>query len=212
MCCPPPQKLKRCLPCPRCPVASPSAHVAQPTEEGSSSRGWASGTAEASFFPRMWRLMRHGSTTTTTASAWTSFFCRRTVRRSQPKSWCHRTCMPCNSSAQRVTLAHWEEASSSPHGGALCFPDLGFPPKFVDPARPGASLGVAGCRAQRALCGWLDAQDAGHMELGSACIGCGDPTWRRCWACCVGLCAEFMEAQLHSLWGEAEDAVCHLTK
>ena len=81
---------------------------------------------------------------------------------------------------------------------ALCFPDLGTLPPFMDPrlfpraprGRPWASLGAAGSKAHRALRGWLEAQEAGHLELGSACIGCGDPTWRRCWACCVGLCAE----------------------
>ena len=203
--CPPPQKLKCCLLCPRCPVASLSAHVAQLTKEGSSSCGWASGTAEASFFPRMWLLMRHGSTTTTTASAWASFFWRSTVPRSQPKSWCDRTCMPCNSGAQRVTLGFWGEASFSPHGGTG--PSV---------SRTWASRVVLSGDTGRAW-GWLDAGpfvDGWTPKMQATCGLSLHRLWRPNVATMLGLglCAECFSWRhncIHySLWGETEDAVC----
>ena len=51
---------------------------------------------------------------------------------------------------------------------ALCFPDMGTLPTFMDPrlfpraprGRPWASLGTDGSKAHRALRGWLEAQDA----------------------------------------------------
>ena len=77
-----------------------------------------------------------------------------------------------------------------------CFPQALFPPRFIDPrlfprptrGRPWATLGPAGTRALRASRGWLEAQSARTLELGTGCIECGDPTWRVCWGCCVGLC------------------------
>ena len=78
-----------------------------------------------------------------------------------------------------------------------CFPSESFPPKFIDPrlfprpsrGRPWAALGPEGSRALRALRGWLEAQDAKTLVLGSGCLECGDPTWRACWGCCAGLCS-----------------------
>ena len=66
--------------------------------------------------------------------------------------------------------------------------------KFVEPrlypraprGRPWPAWGPAGARA---LCGWLDSQEAGTLQLGTECIDCGDPTRRFCWSCCVGLCS-----------------------
>ena len=67
-------------------------------------------------------------------------------------------------------------------------------PIFIEPrlfpraarGRPWPVWGREGARAHRALCGWLEGQDAGVLQLGTACTECGDPTRRVCWSCCVG--------------------------
>ena len=78
-----------------------------------------------------------------------------------------------------------------------CFPSECYPPKFVNPrllfprpfrGRPWTALGHEGNRALRALRGWLEAQDAKTLEMGTGCLECGDPTRRVCWSCCAGLC------------------------
>eukprot|EP00435_Cladocopium_sp_Y103_P031886 s950_g8.t1 len=80
----------------------------------------------------------------------------------------------------------------------LCFNERGFPARFCDPRMfpkspregPWPAFGVVGCRAQRSLGGWLDAQKTRHFDMGTGCSECGDPTTRVCFACCVGLCIE----------------------
>ena len=71
-------------------------------------------------------------------------------------------------------------------------------PIFLEPrhfpraprGRPWPAWGREGARAHRALCGWLESQEARVQHLGTACTECGDPTRRVCWACCVGMCSD----------------------
>ena len=55
--------------------------------------------------------------------------------------------------------------------------------------RPWPAWGQAGTRAHRAPSSWLESQGAGTLQLGTACLDCGDPTRCVSWACCVGLCS-----------------------
>ena len=71
-------------------------------------------------------------------------------------------------------------------------------PIFLEPrhfpraprGRPWPAWGREGARAHRALCGWLESQEARVQHLWTACTECGDPTRRVCWACCVGMCSD----------------------
>eukprot|EP00435_Cladocopium_sp_Y103_P057937 s497_g20.t1 len=80
----------------------------------------------------------------------------------------------------------------------MCFESRSFPAEFWDPrafprsprGRPWQAFGEIGCRAQRSLCGWLDAQCTRHFDMGTGCLDCGDPTYRVCFGCSVGLCLD----------------------
>eukprot|EP00435_Cladocopium_sp_Y103_P041583 s935_g11.t1 len=80
----------------------------------------------------------------------------------------------------------------------MCFESRSFPAEFWDPrtfprsprGRPWQAFGEIGCRAQRSLCGWLEAQCTRHFDMGTGCSVCGDPTYRVCFGCSVGLCID----------------------
>ena len=207
---PPLPKMPCCKPeCPRC-----AAH--------SGGRGWAFGTPVVSSSLPMWRRMKPGSTTTTTMSAWTSFFCRRAVPRSQPKSLCHRICMPCSSGAQRVTLVHWGVASSLQLGGTgpsasltwALFRRSWIPGCFLGPPNP--TLGESGDRREQSSP--RSVRVAGSPRRRPHGVGISLHWLRRPHMETVlgmlrgALCRVLrMEAQLYPLWGETEDAHPKLT-
>ena len=174
-----------------------TASAAQLMLGGSSSRGLACGIAGELCCLTMWRLRMLGRTTTSTRTQWTSCWSLPTQSsRWQPTSY-PKTSMDCSSGAQRATLGNWAWERCSINGGVgsdawarmssyrpssirATFPEL-------PGGDPGRAWGREGARAHRALCGWLEGQDAGVLQLGTACTECGDPTRRVCWACCVGM-------------------------
>ena len=163
-------------PCRSYPVALMTASVAQLMWGGSSSRGLACGTAVALCCPMMWRLRMLGRTTTSTRTPWTCCWSLPMRSTKWPLTSCPRISTGCSSGAQRATLGNWAWGSCSINGGAgsdaqVLTSSYRF---FLEPrhfpraprGRPWVAWGREGARAHRALCGWLECQDAGMLQLG----------------------------------------------
>jgi hypothetical protein len=147
----------------------------------------------------MWLPTKRGTTTTGTRRGWIFYWWRRTPTLQQHRTWCRRTSMACSSDARRVTLGSWRLAKCSTNGapGSTASAAEGFwrglSNRVSTQELPGGDLGQPGDRQELGpigrFCGWLESQAAGTLQLGTACIDCGDSTRRVCWSCCAGLCS-----------------------
>ena len=188
----PGQTLNFFPPCRSCLVASMIASVAQLMLAGSSSRGLVCGTAGELCFPMMWRPRMPGSTITSTRTQWTYCWFRPTRTSRWQMTWCPKTFTDCSSGAQRVTLGNWAWARCSSNGGAGS--DVWARMSSCRPSSsrvPQSSQGASdpGQHGGERVPGLLEGQDAGVLQLGTACTECGDPTRRVRWTCCVGMCS-----------------------
>ena len=175
-------------------------HVAQLMWVGSSSRGLACGIAGELCCLMMWRLRMLGSTTTSTRNPWISCWFRHTrtsrVAEDVVPQELYGLQLRCSAGdAGQLGLGELFEQWRS---WLRCVGPHELLPIFLEPrhfpraprGRPWPAWGREGARAHRALCGWLESQDARVQHLGTACTECGDPTRRVCWACCVGMCSD----------------------
>ena len=180
-------------PCRRCPVAWTTASAAPPTLAGSSSRGSVCGTAEALCCPQM----------CTPNEAWDSYY--RNQERMELLLVAAYATFTSASDVVPQELYALQLRCSAGDAGQLglgevfhqwhtwqgCMGSRGILPIFVEPrlypsafrGRPWPAWGEEGARAHRALCGWLESHSSGTLQLGTACIDCGDPTRR------VGVCS-----------------------
>ena len=182
-------------PCRRCPVAWTTVSAAQPTLAGSSFPVSVCGIAEALCCPQMWLPTKLGTTTISTRR-WTFCWWRPTPTSLRHLTWSARSSTRFSSDAQRVTLGSWVWERSSTNGAhgvhgqprsCQLLSSRAFTQGLPggDPGQPGdkKELGHIG----RFAAGW--SQSSGALQLGTACIDCGDPTRRVCWSCCVGMCS-----------------------
>ena len=104
-----------------------------------------------------------------------TYFCdrhqARMHQRQRPMTWFLRRCTGSSSVVQRVTLESWAWASSSSCG------ETGSCALQIAASQPASrTRDFFPCRRQSspALCGWLESQSGGTMQMGTSCISCGD--------------------------------------